>query len=85
MLGGKVVEVVLQLPNLRLPHLDKRVLKIFCDLDILNQYQVQSHWPFFKCENFCNNLVDSLLVPSVLDVLLARLLEMEMIYIGHGC
>ena len=35
--------------------------------------------------NFCNNLVDSLLVPSVLDVLLARLLEMEMIYIGQGC
>ena len=29
--------------------------------------------------------MDSLLVPSVLDVLLARLLEMEMTYIGHGC
>ena len=25
-LGGKVVEVVLQLPDLRLPHLDQRVL-----------------------------------------------------------
>ena len=24
-------------------------------------------------------------MPSILDVLLARLLEMEMIYIGHSC
>jgi len=44
-LGGKVVEVVLQLPNLCLPHLDQRVL------------------------------VNSLLVPGVLDMLLPGLLE----------
>ena len=29
--------------------------------------------------------MDSLLVPSVLDVLLARLLEMIIIFIGQGC
>ena len=29
--------------------------------------------------------MDSLLVPSVLDVLFARLLQMILIYIGQGC